>query len=155
MTPVANRSTIAANTSRYGKNRLMEIGNVPPICGTPIWRFRRRRTLRRNRRLRWRENFDGGIATGHVQLRNSFDELGNANSDRATGCGFYRSSFHHLLCNPTARAEQGASPGGSEFSDAAMGRSDKGVARKRGVYGAFTSRRALLPRSRRCFETSI
>src|SRR6267154_1444632 len=55
MTSVANRSTIAANTSRSGKNKLMEIGNVPPICGTPIWRFRRRRLLRKNRRLRWRE----------------------------------------------------------------------------------------------------
>jgi len=40
--------TIAGNTSRSGKNKLMEIGNVPPTCGIPISQLRRPHLLRKN-----------------------------------------------------------------------------------------------------------
>src|SRR5215831_18120339 len=120
MMSVANRSTIRANILKYGKNKLMEIGNAQRICGTPIWRFRCRRLLRKNSYLRRRE-LRMGITAGQTHVNQSIYELANASGDRATGRCFYRSSFHHLFRNPAPRAKQGAPSGGSQCSDAAMG----------------------------------
>src|SRR5438874_13428238 len=65
--PVESRSTIAANTSRFGKRRPMESGSVERIPGTPtfqhqrqhpeprresnLWYFRPQSTDHRRRRL--------------------------------------------------------------------------------------------------------
>src|SRR5438552_16165999 len=46
--PPADRLTIAANTSRFGKNNLTENGSAAPTCGIPIWRLPPPRLLRKN-----------------------------------------------------------------------------------------------------------
>src|SRR5205085_1145005 len=100
MTSVANRSTIAANTSRSGKNKLTEIGNVLPICGTPTSPRPRPHLAKKNSRL-CSLGFPTWRASGSPESETDFNELGNAHSHLPAGYGVHRSSFHHLLCHPT------------------------------------------------------
>src|SRR5437667_5514372 len=153
--PAANRSTTGANILRSGKNKLTEIGNAPPTCGIRILLLRRRRLLRKNSYLLWR-NFAYRITAGQVHLRKTdSNELGNANGDRTIGHGRYRSSVDHLLRDPTPGADQGAAAGGGECSNTSVERSDQSAARRRGVRCDFSSRRPFLQRPRCSLQTSI
>src|ERR1700719_2627895 len=118
---------IAGNTSRFGKNKVMEIGNAAPICGIPISQLPRRHLLRRNR-----PSSSKFCRTENRQLNvkseTDLNELGNAYGDRPNGCCVRRNSFGHLFRGPAPRTKQRTASVGGERTDRSMGRIDESVA---------------------------